>query len=96
METARDIVIIILGIETILVQLILGGLLIFLVARINSLIKEKIEPFLDTARETAVTVKGTSSFVSETVVDPIIKVASFAAGVRKAVNVVFGGSKERR
>ena len=58
-------------------------------------LEKKITPILDTTNETVSnvsetvnTVRGTATFVSDTVVSPIIKVVSYASGVKKAVQTL--------
>jgi amino acid transporter len=76
----RDISIIALA----LVTLIIGLFLIILIFQLQSLIvllRDEVRPILDSANETANTVRGTTTFVSDTVVTPMIHVVSLFAGV---------------
>jgi amino acid transporter len=76
----RDISIISLA----LVTVIIGLFLIVLIFQLQSLIvllRDEIKPILDSANETANTVRGTTTFVSDAVVTPMIQVVSLAAGV---------------
>lgn len=70
----------------------LGGLSILALAvSIYILAKtlgEKVVPALEKVNDTATTVKGTATFVSESVVAPIIKVAGAAAGARAMVQTL--------
>jgi len=84
----RDIAIIILAIESIVV----GVLLILLLSQLRSLtrlLQEEIKPVLDSMQETIGTVKGTTSLVSETIVSPAVKIGGFAAGLRRALEVML-------
>ena len=90
----RDISIIILALESIVVLLLLGAVIGMLWWLIQTL-EKKITPILDTTNETVSnvsetvnTVRGTATFVSDTVVSPIIKVVSYASGVKKAVQTL--------
>jgi hypothetical protein len=56
-----------------------------LLAFIAFTIRDHIVPALEKVDDTANTVKGTATFVSESVVAPIIKVAGAAAGARAMV-----------
>jgi len=56
-----------------------------LVAMIAFMIRDHIVPALDKLNDTAKTVKGTATFVSESVVAPIIKVAGATAGAKAMV-----------
>src|SRR3954452_7421898 len=49
------------------------------------LVRDRIAPALEKADDTMQTVRGTATFVSESVVAPIIKVAGAAAGTRAIV-----------
>ena len=90
----RDISIIILALESIVVLLLLGVVIGMLWWLIQTL-EKKITPILDTTNETVSnvsetvnTVRGTATFVSDTVVSPIIKVVSYASGVKRAIRTL--------
>lgn len=56
-----------------------------LIALIAFTLRDKVSPALEKVDDTMKTVKGTATFVSESVVSPIIKVAGAAAGTRAMV-----------
>jgi len=92
--TLRDFAIIILALESIVVLLLLGVVIGMLWWLIQTL-EKKITPILDTTNETVSnvsetvnTVRGTATFVSDTVVSPIIKVVSYASGVKRAIQTL--------
>lgn len=85
--TIRDIAIIVLALESIVVLLLLGVVIGMLWWLIQTL-ERKITPILDSTSETVNTVRGTATFVSDTVVSPIIKVISYASGVKSAVQTL--------
>jgi len=85
--TIRDIAIIVLALESIVVLLLLGVVIGMLWWLIQTL-ERKITPILDSTSETVNTVRGTATFVSDTVVSPIIKVISYASGVKSAVQML--------
>jgi uncharacterized membrane protein len=60
-----------------------------LIAFIAFTIRDHIVPALDRVKDTATTVKGTATFVSESVVAPIIKVAGAAAGAKAMVQTLM-------
>lgn len=64
---------------------ILFIVMIGLLALIFFTIRDKVVPALEKVDDTARTVRGTATFVSESVVAPIIKTAGAAAGARAAV-----------
>ena len=83
----RDISIIVLA----LITLIIGLFLIILIFQLQSLIvllRDEIKPILDSANETANTVRGTTTFVSDAVVTPLIHIASLASGVAQTARTL--------
>jgi hypothetical protein len=60
-----------------------------LIAFIAFTIRDNIVPALDKVKDTAQTVKGTATFVSESVVSPIIKVAGAASGAKAMVQTLM-------
>jgi hypothetical protein len=60
-----------------------------LIAFIAFMIRDHIVPALEKADDALQTVKGTTTFVSESVVAPIIKVAGAAAGARAMVQTLM-------
>jgi hypothetical protein len=85
----RDIAIIVLALESIVIGVVLA-LLLWQVRSLTRLLQEEIKPILDSARQTVGTVKGTTNLVSETIVSPAIKVGSLFAGVRRTWEVIWG------
>ena len=103
LEELRDIVIIVygvLGILLLLVLIIVAIALWFavrgLTRTIQSLLHEQVQPALDDARGTVQNVRGTSQFISDTAVSPVIKVVAAARGVKRGVGVVSGLGRRRR
>jgi hypothetical protein len=95
MEGVRDVAIIVLAIESIIV----GIVLIFLVFQINSLIrllKEEIKPLLDSANETASTLRGTTTFISDKVVNPVVSLSGYLSGAEQAVKTLVGFRKRSK
>ncbi len=86
-ETLRDISIIALAIITITMQIILV-LLLLEIRSLSKMLRDNIYPILQSADETVRTVRGTSVFVSDNVVSPVVRVSSFAAGVTEALRVI--------
>jgi hypothetical protein len=85
----RDIAIIILAFETLVVIFFLGVVTVLLVYVILTLERE-IKPVLSATSETVYTVRGTTTFVSDTVVSPIMKAASLVGAVRGAAQAIAG------
>lgn len=87
MAAIRDVAIIFLALES----LIIGVLLIVLILQILSLtrlLRDEIKPILNSADETVRTVRGTTTFVSDTFVTPMVRISSFAAGVAQALRIL--------
>lgn len=80
----RDVAIIVLALESIIIGLLLI-VLIWQVRGLANLLQTEIKPILDSVNETARTVKGTTAFLSDNVASPLIRAASVAAGVNRAV-----------
>lgn len=86
-ETLRDISIIVLALTTIVMLVILVLLLLEIIS-LSRMLKENIYPILQSADETVRTVRGTSTFVADNVVTPVVRVSGFAAGVTEALRVL--------
>jgi hypothetical protein len=87
----RDIFIIFMALES----LIIGAALVVLVIQVASLInllQNEVKPILKSTSETVNTLRGTTEFLSENLVEPVIKLNSYLAGLRKFFDV-FGGKK---
>lgn len=91
----RDISIIALA----LVTLVIGLFLVVLIFQLQSLIvllRDEIKPILDSANQTANTVRGTTTFVSDAVVTPLIQVASIASGVGQTFKTLASTGHKRK
>ncbi len=83
----RDIFIILLAFESLLIGTALVILVIQL-AILTNLIQNEVKPILTSAKETASTLRGTSQFISKRAVAPIISVTSVMAGFRKITDII--------
>lgn len=91
----RDIFIIVLALES----LVVVGLLIWLIVELRGLtrlLREELKPILDSAQETVKTVRGTTNFVSENVVAPFVKVQGYMTGAKTVVDTLFGRASRKR
>jgi nitrate reductase gamma subunit len=87
----RDIFIIFMAFES----LIIGAALVILVIQFASLInllQNEVKPILQSTSETINTLRGTTEFLSENLVEPVIKLNSYLAGLRKVFDI-FGKRK---
>lgn len=90
----RDVAIIVLAVVTIITTLLLAVLL-FQLQSLMVLLRDEVQPILRSINETTGTVRGTTTFVSDAVVSPVIQVAGYASGVRQAFRTAFRGSDGR-
>jgi hypothetical protein len=94
MSVMRDFSIIILA----LVTIVIGAFLAVLMWQLQSLtvlLRDEIKPILESANETASTVRGTTTFVSDAVVTPMISAASYVTAVRETVRALTVGSRRK-
>ena len=94
LSSVRDLSIIILALESLVVGVLLS-VLIVQVTRLIRMLRDEVMPILYSTQETLGTIRGTTTFVSDRVVQPVVKVSSYTAGVRQAVSVLFGRSNGR-
>jgi hypothetical protein len=90
LASLRDLSIVIVAFEVIVVNIMLVVLLVQ-ITRLIRLLKEEVLPILYSTQETVSTLRGTASFVGDRVVQPVVKISSFSAGLRGAVASVFRG-----
>ena len=93
LAAVRDVAIVLLAIAS----LAIGVLLALLIVEVRSLVRtlqEEVTPILKTTQDTASRVGGTVNLVSDTVVTPLIKVNSYAAGVRQAIGTLVSFRKD--
>jgi hypothetical protein len=95
LERLRDIVIIFLAFQLLLVTIVLAGIVAGLVFLIIVL-KDQVIPLLTELTETARRLRGTTEFMTEEAVKPIITAAGQAAKLRAMVRTVTGQDRKRR
>jgi hypothetical protein len=78
----RDIFIIFMALEFLVIGLALIILIVQL-ARLINLLQQEVKPILDSTNETARTLQGTTAFISEHLVEPIIQLNQYLAGLSK-------------
>lgn len=89
MGVARDIAIIVLAVESIVIGILLAALVIQVI-RLVRLLREEVLPILNSTQETVSTVRGTATFMSDHLVQPVVKMSSYAAGAQQAIKVLLG------
>lgn len=82
-EQLRDVFIIFMALESLIIGIALVVLIIQLATLIN-LLQNEIRPIINSTSETVNTLKGTAKFVSNNLTEPIIKVNQLAAMIKKA------------
>jgi len=92
-EAIRDILIIALALQSCIFGVILVIMLMMMVRLVNML-EFEIKPILERTNETVGMVRGTTTFVSKNVVSPVTTAAAYAAGVRRALKVLFGDPRK--
>jgi hypothetical protein len=88
-QIIRDVFIIILALQGILVIAALA-ILIVQIARLINLLQNEIMPILKNTQETVNTTRGTVEFVGSNVVEPVIKLNSFVAALIIIIRELFG------
>lgn len=93
--TIRDIAIIVVAIESIFVFMLLG-VLVWQIWRLTKMVQTEIKPVIEDAQETLNTLKATTNFVSDNVVQPVTKASSQAVAARRTAGVLINGLMPRR
>lgn len=83
----RDIFIILMALLSLVIGVALIILIIQLAALIN-LLQNEIKPILKSTSDTVNTLKGTTSFLSDNLASPVIKINSSVAGLRRLIDLV--------
>ena len=86
-DRIRDIFIIFMALESLVLGLVMVILIVQL-ARLINLLQNEIKPILDSTNETVNTLRGTTAFLSDNLVEPVIKMNEYFAGVQQALRVV--------
>jgi len=102
LEEFRDLIIVIwgiLGIVFLAVALVLGIVVGIsargLIATVQNLLRDDVQPAVRSARQTVDSIRGTTSFVADTAVAPVIRVYGIFSGVRRFLSVLLGFGKRR-
>lgn len=83
----RDIFIILMALLSLVIGVALIVLIIQLAALIN-LLQNEIKPILRSTNDTVNTLKGTTTFLSDNLASPVIKLNSSVAGLRRLIDLV--------
>jgi len=85
----RDLVIIFLSLEGILIILSIA-ILALQVARLVNLLQTEVKPILENTQETVKTAQTTIEFMSENLTEPVIRASGFLSGTSVMVSNLFG------
>jgi len=88
-QIIRDIVIIILALQGIVIVVALA-VLILQVARLINLLQNEVIPILENTKDTLNAAKGTVEFVSDNVTEPLVRASAFTAGLRVLITEMGG------
>jgi len=83
----RDVFIIVVGLETLVVGVALVVLLIQLASLIN-LLQNEVRPILQATNETVNTLRGTTEFLSKNAVEPVMKLNSYLASIQRVLELM--------
>jgi hypothetical protein len=83
----RDIFIIFMALESLVIGV---GLLVLIiqVASLINLLQNEVKPILETTIETVNTLRGTTAFLSENLVEPVIKLNTYLAGLQRVIELI--------
>ena len=88
----RDIFIIFMALESLVIGVVLIILMLQL-ATLTNLIQNEIKPILNSTNETVNTLRGTAVFLSDNLAEPIMKLNEYLAGLKKLVDLFRMGRK---
>jgi len=83
----RDIFIILVALESLVIGIALVVLLIQMASLIN-LLQNEVRPILDATSETVNNLRGTAEFLGESVVEPVIKLNGYLASLRRVLELM--------
>ena len=83
----RDIFIIVVALESLLIGVALIVLLVQLASLIN-LLQNEIRPIIQSTNETVNSLRGTAQFLGESVVEPVIKLNGYLASIQRVLELM--------
>lgn len=84
-EQLRDVFIIFMALESLIIGIALVVLIVQLSTLIN-LLQNEVRPIINSTNETVNTIKGTARFVSDNLAEPVIKINQLIAMIKKLVS----------
>jgi len=86
-DRIRDVFIIVVAFESLVIGVALIVLIIQLASLIN-LLQNEVRPILTATSETVNNLRGTAEFLGENVVEPVIKLNSYLAGMSRVIELM--------
>lgn len=83
----RDIFIIFMAVEFLIIGVAMVVMIVQLAALIN-LLQNEVKPILNSTNETVSNLKGTAKFLSDNMVEPVIKMNEYLAGFKKLIDMI--------
>jgi hypothetical protein len=99
----RDLLIVISGclfslvmIVSLIVLIVVGVAVAGLVSVTKSVVQEQLSPTLNSARQIVDDVRGTTSFIADTTVSPILRVYGIIGSIRRGAAALAGFGRKRK
>lgn len=86
-DKIRDVFIIVVALESLIIGVALIVLIVQLASLIN-LLQNEVRPILNATNETVNTLRGTAEFLGENVVEPVIKLNGYLAGLKRMLELL--------
>jgi hypothetical protein len=86
-DQIRDVFIIFMALESLVIGVALVVLVVQLATLIN-LLQNEVRPMLESTNETINTLRGTTAFLSENLVEPVVKMNEYLAGLRRVLELM--------
>lgn len=86
-DKIRDIFIIVVALESLIIGVALIVLIVQLASLIN-LLQNEVKPILKATNDTVNTLRGTTEFLGENVVEPVIKLNGYLAGLSRMLELM--------
>lgn len=93
-QNVRDIFIIFMALEFLLIGVALIILIVQLANLIN-LLQNEVKPILESTNETANTLRGTAAFLSQNLSEPVIQLNSYIAALKRAIELLGMARKKK-
>jgi hypothetical protein len=94
-ERIRDVFIIFMALESMIIGLVLI-LLVIQLAQLTNLLQNEIKPILDSTNETVNTLRGTAKFLGDNLAEPVIKLNEYLAGLQSITKIVLPARKKKK